>query len=45
MLQRSLHSQTNSIAKQGGMMSTYWSAISSVNFDRNEPTGMRVLLT
>ena len=44
MLQTSLHLQINSIAKQAGVMPTYWSAI-SFNCDRNEPTGMRVLLT
>ena len=44
MLQRSLHSLINSIAKQAGVMPTYWSAI-SFNCDRNEPTGSGVLLT
>ena len=39
MLQTSLHLQLNSIAKQGGVMPTYWSAISS-NCDRNELTGL-----
>ena len=43
MLQTLLHSQINSIAKQA-VMPTYWSAI-SFNCDRNEPTGLGVLLT
>lgn len=43
MLQTSLHLELHSIAKQA-VMPTYWSAISS-NCDRNEPTGVRVLLT
>ena len=44
MLQTALHLELNSLAQQGGVMSTYWSAISS-NCDRNELTVMRVLLT
>jgi hypothetical protein len=44
MLQTSLHLELTSIAKQGGVMPTYWSAI-SFNCDRNEPAGTRVLLT
>ncbi len=39
MLQTRLHLQLNSIAQQGGVMPTYWSAISS-NYDCNEPTGL-----
>lgn len=44
MFQTALHLELNSIAKQGGVMPAYWSAVSS-NCDRNEPTGVRVLLT
>lgn len=39
MSQTRLHLQLSSIAKLGGVMPTYWSAISS-NCDRNEPTGL-----
>lgn len=39
MLQTSLHLELNSIAKQDGVMSSYWSAISS-NCDYNEATGL-----
>ena len=44
MLQTQLQLGLHSIAKQNGVMPTYWSAISS-NCDRNEPTALRVLLT
>ena len=44
MLQTALHLQLNSTTNQGGVMPSYWSAISS-NCDRSEATGMRVLLT
>jgi hypothetical protein len=39
MLQTSLHLQLNSTANQGGVMPSYWSAISS-NCDRSEPTAL-----
>ena len=41
MLQTALHLELNSLAQQGGVMSTYWSTVSS-NCDCNE---VRVLLT
>ena len=42
MLQTSLHQQFNCIAKQGGLMSTYWSAINPSNYDRtSEVRGVR----
>jgi len=44
MLQNHLQLELLSIAQQGGVMPTYWSAISS-NCDRNESTALRVLLT
>lgn len=39
MLQRSLHQQLNCIAKLGGVMPTYWSAISFNSNDRT-PEGI-----
>ena len=39
MLQTALHLQLSSTANQGGVMPTYWSAISST-CDCNEVTGL-----